>query len=607
MKRELLFLVLILFMSMGLWAQIEVWNATHLNNVRTDLGGSYIQMADIVLDGTWTPISTFAGSYNGNGFTITGLSSNTGGLFGVIDGANLDNVVLINTSIITSTAVVGGLVGHAKNSTIMNCYTDGGHLVQSGGSDVGGLVGILENSQMEYCYNTITVMGNDRVGGLVGSTTLWPGLPVSSSTIYRCYSIGPVIDTDTVGGLVGLSGPGAMIEECYSANMVDGQFHIGGLVGINYGEILNSFTVCTEEVKGDYIGGLVGLNYGEIRNCYSNRIVNCIKIVDNEEVPGDHPGGLVGYHGPGGNYPLYGLIYNSYWDADVTPGGFTNYWTYDEPDPYDANYESRTGYARTTEQMTWVHATNTYVTWDFDVIWAADEVGTLNRGYPTLANTAFYYECEPDTGQPVELSSFTANVIASGAVNLQWRAESETNVLGYNVYRSEYNELNDATNINHLVILAMNGSTPTVYSYLDEDVLPGATYYYWLQSIDLDLTYIFHDPISVLISYEEEDPEIPVVPLETKLIGAYPNPFNPGTNIGFSLAESARVTITIYNNRGQFVRTLIANKEFPEGRDHSVYFDGKNDLGKNIRSGIYFYIMQTDKDFSETRKMLLLK
>lgn len=86
--------------------------------------------------------------------------------------------------------------------------------------------------------------------------------------------------------------------------------------------------------------------------------------------------------------------------------------------------------------------------------------------------------------------------------------------------------------------------------------------------------------------------------------GNYPNPFNPETNIVFNIKQAAHVNIEIFNVKGQKVRTL-ANDYF-EGGLNSVTWNGQNDNGKNVGSGLYFYKIQSNKD-SVTQKMLLLK
>ncbi len=93
-------------------------------------------------------------------------------------------------------------------------------------------------------------------------------------------------------------------------------------------------------------------------------------------------------------------------------------------------------------------------------------------------------------------------------------------------------------------------------------------------------------------------------PLTFKLYENYPNPFNPSTNIKFDLPETDRVKLAVFNILGQKVRTL-ANKTFSAG-SHVVSWDGKDDQGKALSSGIYFLKLQSKK-YSAVRKMVLMK
>jgi subtilisin family serine protease len=85
----------------------------------------------------------------------------------------------------------------------------------------------------------------------------------------------------------------------------------------------------------------------------------------------------------------------------------------------------------------------------------------------------------------------------------------------------------------------------------------------------------------------------------------FPNPFNPITNISFSLAEESFVELTIYNIKGQLVKTLVSDTK-NEGV-HVVNWNGTDDAGKNVTSGLYFYKLRTDGDYTSVRKMILLK
>ena len=86
----------------------------------------------------------------------------------------------------------------------------------------------------------------------------------------------------------------------------------------------------------------------------------------------------------------------------------------------------------------------------------------------------------------------------------------------------------------------------------------------------------------------------------------YPNPFNPTTVIRYSTysARFTHTTLKVYNILGQKLRTLV---DEPKGRgNHEVIWDGKDDKGKEVASGIYFYQLKVG-EFTESKKMLLLK
>ena len=100
-----------------------------------------------------------------------------------------------------------------------------------------------------------------------------------------------------------------------------------------------------------------------------------------------------------------------------------------------------------------------------------------------------------------------------------------------------------------------------------------------------------------------------LIPEETALLPNYPNPFNPETWIPYQLAKPAEVTLHIYAVNGKLVRTL-AFGQLPAGiytsRTRAVHWDGKNDVGETVASGIYFYTL-TAGDFTATRKLLIRK
>ena len=100
-----------------------------------------------------------------------------------------------------------------------------------------------------------------------------------------------------------------------------------------------------------------------------------------------------------------------------------------------------------------------------------------------------------------------------------------------------------------------------------------------------------------------------VTPEKTRLLANYPNPFNPETWIPYQLATSSNVQITIYNSAGREVRTLSLghqSKGYYTDRNSAAYWDGRNAIGEQVSSGVYFYTLTADQ-VSATRKMLILK
>ena len=100
-----------------------------------------------------------------------------------------------------------------------------------------------------------------------------------------------------------------------------------------------------------------------------------------------------------------------------------------------------------------------------------------------------------------------------------------------------------------------------------------------------------------------------LTPNKTALLANYPNPFNPETWIPYQLSKAADVTVTIYASDGNLIRTLTLGHQavgMYKNRSQAVYWDGTNEMGESVASGVYFYTL-TAGTFSTTRKMLILK
>jgi hypothetical protein len=228
---------------------------------------------------------------------------------------------------------------------------------------------------------------------------------------------------------------------------------------------------------------------------------------------------------------------------------------------------------------------------------------TINDSEPT--QTVDLYSWDSDSPLPVTLSTFSA-IYENNSLLLQWTTQSESNNSHWNVYRSESGNFGQANQINGSTIEGYGTtSEPSYYSYQDVDTpLPDTSYWYWLESVDYSGETSLHGPVSVTTP-QPDNPEPPATPVQYGLKQNYPNPFNPSTEIRFNLAQSQNVELTIFDVKGKKVKTL--HKGFVDAdSEASFVWNGTNENGKNVSSGIYFYKLVTSEK-TETKKMLLVK
>jgi len=212
--------------------------------------------------------------------------------------------------------------------------------------------------------------------------------------------------------------------------------------------------------------------------------------------------------------------------------------------------------------------------------------GTLING-PTWSSGAI-------VTLPVELSSFTATITSQYFVQLHWVTQSETDALGYMIYRSLDNDLEHAIQVSPL-INATNTATQVNYEYTDAEVTPG-TWYYWLQSLDLNGNFDFHGPVLATVTTEQGG-DAPGITLSTGIANVYPNPFNPSLNIQYSLKVAQDVSIRIYNTRGQMVQSFeLGNRE---AGVHNLSWDANGQA-----TGIYLIRMQAGNKLYNSKAVL---
>ena len=190
---------------------------------------------------------------------------------------------------------------------------------------------------------------------------------------------------------------------------------------------------------------------------------------------------------------------------------------------------------------------------------------------------------------PVELNSFNGSV-SNDKVTLNWTTNSELNNRGFEIER---NLSYETANIWETIGFVEGNGTTTEgqnYTFADNDINPGK-YFYRLKQLDFNGTYFYTDEIEIEITNVAEN---------FQLYQNYPNPFNPETIISFSIPVEGKVRLTVFNLLGEKVTELI-NSKMPPG-NHKISFNGEN-----LSSGIYVYRLDIENQFSDIRKMILIK
>jgi hypothetical protein len=175
-------------------------------------------------------------------------------------------------------------------------------------------------------------------------------------------------------------------------------------------------------------------------------------------------------------------------------------------------------------------------------------------------------------------------------VTLRWSTASESNNVGFNLIRSRslsgrYDKIN-----RQLIAPRHDGQ----YVFVDNDVEADGKYFYKLQDIDWQGNVTEHGPVSITVA----SPESYVLQQN------YPNPFNPATLIRYELPKAGHVSLIIYNSLGQEVRRLV-DKQQAAGY-HDVTWNGRDQNGKPVPSGVYHYRLQVG-DFVAAKRMLMAK
>ena len=215
-------------------------------------------------------------------------------------------------------------------------------------------------------------------------------------------------------------------------------------------------------------------------------------------------------------------------------------------------------------------------------------------------NKIIVYAENGDASLPVDLTSFSVSRIDNKNI-LSWTVQSELENAGFNIYRAKtftFEQPHDSLfiKINGKFIAGRgNASTEKPYTFEDNVDQSGKSVWYILEDISLNGESTKHGPIKLTEN---------ILPEKFILNQNYPNPFNPTTNIPFSVSQKSYVKLTIFDSKGKQIKLLL-NKSMEQG-EHLILWDGLDNWGKRVASGVYFYQINTN-GFKKTKKMVFLK
>ena len=233
-----------------------------------------------------------------------------------------------------------------------------------------------------------------------------------------------------------------------------------------------------------------------------------------------------------------------------------------------------------------------------------DGIGSITAN--NLTSFSQFILTSVDNTLSVVLSTFTVQYL-NNTPTLYWETQSETDNMGWFVYRNEEEDFSGADKISEFI--EGHGTTSQQQSYIYEDTIEnpkiGDTYYYWLESIDYSGIVTYYDRVAVLTIPYHDDPGSGsvTIPEQYGLIQNEPNPITSSTNISFNLPYTAHVDLTVYNINGQIVKNLYSCV----ASSKTVQWDGRDEFGKAQKNGIYLYKLQVDGKPYATKKMILMK
>ncbi|MCK4549996.1 MAG: T9SS type A sorting domain-containing protein, partial [Candidatus Krumholzibacteria bacterium] len=190
----------------------------------------------------------------------------------------------------------------------------------------------------------------------------------------------------------------------------------------------------------------------------------------------------------------------------------------------------------------------------------------------------------------VAISRFHGEADEDGVV-LKWETSSEVNTTGFNLLRSE-EEDGEYDLVTKEYVPAKGLASGAEYEYSDEEVSINTTYWYVLKEVSGEDSKFVFGPYKIIVK------------APFALAQNTPNPFNPVTTIKFTVPEDSDVNLSVYDVAGRRVKTLV--KGHHKADFYRVTWDGTNNNGSRVASGVYFYRLMAGKNVM-SKKMVLLR
>ena len=450
-----------------------------------------------------------------------------------------------------------------------------------------GIGGTLKNLSLED-YN---ITGSHYVGALVGE---------SSSVIENIHVNGNLSGEWYVGGIVGSGN--TIINSSSNSVIINSHFYVGGIAGV-----INNATNCysTANVIGHaYVGGIAGAAGGVIDVCFFDGSLGGIAKTDitneknNSKILIYYFGGIVGFN--------RGLIKNSYNLADLgyRMGGIVGYAVVSSLIINCYNYGNDVSNENYPKSAGIVFENNGYVRRCHNMGDVGSGICYYMEGLSLVKDCYSFGNCETGIVSYVSEYAVLEKSYSCGVNNYPiFRSATSYALIRNCVWNNELSsDVSDETLNNyasHLNIISANTqemkdiSTYTAIGWDFDSV--------WAISDDFNEGYPYLQWQNEPTPIDDEE----IITLNNDLdFSIYPNPFNPETNISLDLKQQANVNISIYNIKGQLIKTVINGSLNPQ--KYNFEWDGYNNFSKSVSSGIYFCKVSVNNQVI-VKRMLLLK